>query len=460
MQYAISPGDEVRQATFRSFHFRFAVLVTLIMFFDGYDLFNAAYVIPLILRSWRPSHEMIGVMLSSGLVGLSIGSLLQGPLSDRFGRRKTLLLALWLLTATTLVLATLVHGPWSFALARLAMGAALGMVTPLVLTSVNEWAPARYANTFATWLFQLGFSLGGISAGLFGLLLTPHFGWRSLYVVGGLSLPVALLATWAFPESVQYLMQKGRLDAVREALCKLRPERAERYRAAELISSHHARRVGSFRELLAPRYRRATLVVWIVGFFSLFCIQGLTGWLPTLVVSSGKAVSSALEYGTIVMIASTFGGIGMGWTADRMRSRIGAMSVGYVLAAFSMLGVGIALRAQWSGITLVVAAAGFFIFGAQAVLNNYEAMSYHAEVRGTAMGMAFGISRVGGMLGPIAVGTVTSLLPGSLPIFGLFCVALLLAALLIQLGPQEIGTGDAFLSAPQGGASKGAQSAL
>ena len=435
MQNTISPRDEVGQAPFRSFHLRFAVLVTMVMFFDGYDLFNAAYVIPLIRKSWHPSHAVIGMMLSSGLVGLSIGSLLQGPLSDRFGRRKTLLLALWLLTATTLILATLVHGPQSFALARLAMGTALGMVTPLILTSVNEWAPARYANTFATWLFQLGFSLGGISAGVFGLLLTPHYGWRSLYAVGGLSLPVALLATWAFPESVQYLVQKGRLAEVREVLSRLRPDRAALYRGAEFVSSHRARSFGSFKELLAPRYRRATLVNWIVGFFSLFCIQGLTGWLPTLVVSSGQAVSSAFAYGTIVMIASTFGGIGMGWTADRMGSRIRATSFGYVLAALAMLGVGVALKSYWAG--LLVAAAGFFIFGAQAVLNNYQAMSYHAEVRGTGMGMAVGINRIGGMLGPVVVGGVATLLPGSLPIFGLFCIALLLAAGLIHLGPRE-----------------------
>ena len=447
MQNAISPREEVRQAAFRGFHLRFAVLVTLVMFFDGYDLFNAAYVIPLIRKSWEPSHAMIGMMLSSGLVGLSMGSLLQGPLSDRLGRRRTLLLALWLLTATTGVLATLVHGPESFALARLAMGTALGMVTPLILTSVNEWAPARYANTFATWLFQLGFSLGGISAGVFGLLLTPHFGWRSLYAVGGLSLPVALLATWAFPESVQYLMQKGRLDEVRDVLCRLRPERVRLYRVAELVSSHHARSFGSFKELLAPQYRRATLVNWIVGFFSLFCIQGLTGWLPTLVVSSGQAVSSAFAYGTIVMIASTFGGIGMGWMADRLRSRIRAMSVGYVLAALSMICVGVALKSYWAG--ALVAAAGFFIFGAQAVLNNYQAMSYHAEVRGTGMGMAVGVNRIGGMLGPVVVGAVASLLPGSLPIFGLFCIALLLAALLIHLGPRETDAGEQAQGVPQ-----------
>jgi len=112
-----------------------------------------------------------------------------------------------------------------------------------------------------------------------------------------------------------------------------------------------------------------------------------------------------------------------------------------------MICVGVALKSYWAG--ALVAAAGFFIFGAQAVLNNYQAMSYHAEVRGTGMGMAVGVNRIGGMLGPVVVGAVASLLPGSLPIFGLFCIALLLAALLIHLGPRETDAGEQAQGVPQ-----------
>jgi AAHS family benzoate transporter-like MFS transporter/AAHS family 4-hydroxybenzoate transporter-like MFS transporter len=62
------------------------------------------------------------------------------------------------------------------------------------------------------------------------------------------------------------------------------------------------------------------------------------------------------------------------------------------------------------------------------------------------MGMAVGVNRMGGVLGPMVVGGVATVLPGSLPIFGVFCVALLLAALLIHLGPREITAVDV----PQG----------
>ncbi len=436
MTTTITAREEIAQARFGEFHFKFAVLLTAIMFFDGYDLFNAAYVIPLVRKTWQPSPGMIGFMLSSGIIGLSIGSVLQGLLSDRFGRRRIMLVALWMLTISSALLATVVHGPLPFAVFRLIMGTALGMVTPLALTCINEWAPAKHANTFATWVFQLGFSAGGIFAGIAGLSLTARYGWESLYYVGALSFIVVIAATLWLPESIQYLMLRGRETEVRALLSKLRPERAALYRDAAFAPMHKPAKIGSIAELLSPLYRRNTIVHWGVGFLSLFCIHGLTGWLPSLVVASGGGVSSAFAYGTLVMLASVFGGIGMGWLADKLRSRIRAMIIGYALASVSMVSVGIALGNLWA--PPFVAALGFFIFGAQAVLNNYQVMCYRTEVRGTGMGVAVGLNRVGGIMGPMIVGLVASYAPGTGYTFGIFAVALALAAAIISLGKPEI----------------------
>lgn len=433
----INVREELAHARLGGFHLRFAALVAFIMLFDGYDLFNAAYVIPLVRHQWQPSAAMIGVMLSSGIVGLSIGSVLQGLLADRIGRRKVMLGALWTLTLASGLLATVVHSAVSFALARLLLGTALGMVTPLALTCINEWAPRRNANTFATWVFQFGFSSGGILAGVAGITLTPHDGWQSLYFVGVLSAFVALAATKWLPESAQYLALRGRTDDVLALLTAARPDRADAYRGAQILPMHFASRSGSIRDLLSKEYRHNTIVHWIAGALSLFAIHGLTGWLPSLVVSNGQGVSSAFAYGTLVMIASVFGGIGLGWFADRLGSRIRAMMMGYALAAVAMACLSATLGKP--GAIVLVAAAGFFLFGAQAVLNNYQAMSYRTEIRGTGMGVAVGLNRVGGMLGPVVVGLVATLNPDPFYTFAVFAGALVLAAAVIALGRVEIG---------------------
>ena len=436
MATLIDVREELAQARVGTFHLRFAVLVAFIMFFDGYDLFNAAYVIPLIRKLWQPSPSMIGIMLSSGIVGLSIGSVLQGLLADRIGRRKVMLIALWTLTLASGLLATVVDSALGFAVVRLVLGTALGMVTPLALICINEWAPRRNANTFATWVFQFGFSAGGIFAGIAGMTLTPRFGWQSLYFVGVLSAAVAAAAMKWLPESAQYLTLRGRDEEVLAMLCKVRPEQAHIYRQARIRPMHKASRAGAIGELLSPLYRRNTIVHWIAGALSLFCIHGLTGWLPSLVVAKGQAVSSAFAYGTLVMIASVFGGISMGWLADRLRSRIRAMISGFAMAAVFMGSLATTLGKPEA--IVLIAATGFFVFGAQAVLNNYQAMTYRTEVRGTGMGVAVGLNRVGGILGPVIVGVVASINPDPFYTFAVFAGSLVLAALVISLGRVEI----------------------
>jgi MFS family permease len=310
------------------------------------------------------------------------------------------------------------------------------MVTPLALTCINEWAPRRNANTFATWVFQLGFSAGGILAGIVGLTVTPQFGWQSLYFVGVLSAVVALAAMKWLPESAQYLTLRGRMDEVLALLSAARPDRADAYRDAHVLPMHAVSHRGSIRDLLSDEYRRNTIVHWIAGALSLFCIHGLTGWLPTLVVNKGGGVSSAFGYGTLVMVASVFGGVSMGWIADRVQSRIRAMVIGYLAAGAFMAALAVLLGQPVA--VLLVAGAGFFIFGSQAVLNNYQAMCYRTEVRGTGMGVAVGLNRVGGMLGPVIVGIVASINPNALWTFALFTGALICAAGFISLGQTEI----------------------
>ncbi|MFL9879779.1 MFS transporter [Herbaspirillum rhizosphaerae] len=432
MKTMLNPLDEVGGAPIGRFHWTFGILIGFVMLFDGYDLFNAAYVIPLVAKTWKPDPTMVGIMLSSGIVGLSLGSVLQGLLADKFGRRKVLVAALFLLTICNVILALVVTSPWSFAFSRMALGTALGMITPLVITYINEWAPKKQSNTFTIWTFQVGFSLGGISAGIVGITLGQHFGWQSIYIVGSASLLVAIYGWLRLPESIQFLALRGEEEKIRKLLCKLRPDRTQIYRDAGFINAKAAEKRGSIKVLLSQKYRRATLINWVSGFLSLFCIHGLTGWLPSMVIQRGEAVSSAFAYGSLIMVASLFGGMSSGWFADKVHSRIKAMVVWYAAAAVAM--AFLAMFSERYMMIFFVAAAGFFVFGAQAVLNNFQVMSYPTEVRGTGMGIAVGVNRLGGIMGPFLIGVLHTINSDPSTTFIGLGVALLLAALSVSLG--------------------------
>lgn len=417
--------EEIEGAAIGPFHWKLGALIGTIMFFDGYELFNAAYVIPIILKSWRPSPSEIGMMLSSGIVGLSLGSILQGLLADRFGRRRVMLWALYGMGIASLLLAAAANSPLQFAAFRLCLGTALGMITPLTISYVNEWAPKRTANLYAIWVFQLGFSLGGIAAGAAGAMLAPALGWQAIYLAGAVSIVVAVAAQWWLPESAQYLAARQDFVRIGAILAKVRPERGHLYPGASFTTPARSTPPGSLSVVLRQPFRSRTLVVWVAGALSLFCIHGLTGWLPTLLVERGEALSSAATYGALVMSASLFGGLGSGWLADRTGSRVVAMVAWYGMAALAMVALG---HAQGTlAMMTLVAAAGFFVFGGQSVLNNYIAMIYPTEVRSTGVGLAVSINRVGGVLGPVVIGLVKSANPDPVFTFYVLALAMLLA---------------------------------
>lgn len=418
--------EEIEGAGIGPFHWKLGLLVGLIMFFDGYELFNAAYAIPLILKSWHPAPAQIGMMLSSGIVGLSVGSVLQGVLADRVGRRRVMLWALYGMGLASLALAAIAGNPLEFAGLRLCLGTALGMITPLTISYINEWAPRRTANVYTIWVFQFGFSVGGIMAGFAGAFLATAHGWQAIYYAGAVSILVAVAAQRWLPESAQFMAARGDVDGVRRVLSRLRPARSDAYRHAAFTTAA-ARRAAPVRILLQAPYRTRTIVAWLSGALSLFCVHGLTGWLPTLLVQRGEAMSSAATYGALVMSAALFGGIGSGWLADRAGSRIVAMVAWWSLAALTMLALG---HAHGTAMMMVlVAAAGFFVFGGQSVQNNYIAMIYPTEVRSTGVGVAVGINRIGGVLGPVVIGLVKSIDPDPTLTFYVLAGALVLACL-------------------------------
>ncbi|MFP3590229.1 MFS transporter, partial [Paraburkholderia sp. SIMBA_055] len=72
---------------------------------------------------------------------------------------------------------------------------------PLAITYINEIAPKRSSNVFTSLFFSLGWVSGSSSAGLIAAWLTPHYGWQSLYYVGGVALVFALAIQLWLPES-------------------------------------------------------------------------------------------------------------------------------------------------------------------------------------------------------------------------------------------------------------------
>lgn len=413
----IDVREEIANAPIGGYHRFLALLIGLVVFFDGYDTFNPAYVIHYVAKPWRLSPSQAGFLVSSGLIGFMIGSLLQGKFSDRYGRRATLLTALWIVTIFSFLTAALGRSFLSFCGLRLLTGLGMGALLPLGVTYVNEYAPRRLANTFSMWGWALGWAAGGIVAAAIGIYLTPMFGWQALYYSASLSVVLVLVCHATLPESLQFSAMRGDWRGIAETLGRLNPSRAARYSAPgeKFIFPEPSDRPASVSLLLSPRYRRTTLSVWCSAFFILFGIWGLSGWVPTAMMQRGEGFATSFSFGALIQAMAFVGSLLCGYLADRGGRDREAMAAWWLGGAIS---VGILVVANIHALNIIcVGAAGFCILGGQNVLNNFTAASYDTEVRGTAVGMMLGVGRAGGILGPFITGLLQQYTPGTAGLF-------------------------------------------
>ena len=431
----IDGNEELAEARLGPLHLQLGALMALLTFFDGYDTFNPAYVIHYVMRPWHLQPSQAGLLVSSGLFGFLIGALAQGPVADRLGRRGTLIGGVWIASLFTLATPLLGNSFGSFCLLRVLTGLGLGVLLPLATTYINELAPRRVANRFSIWGVGLGWALGGTAAGLVGVFLTPGHGWQVLYWVGALSIPLALVLQWLLPESIRFLIVRGRMEEARALLSRLRPERAALYRDAVFRQPAASSAPGSLSVLLSPRYRRTSLTIWLAAFLSLFCIFGLTGWIPTVMIRRGESFGVSFGFGALLQIMSFVGGLCCGYVADRRGSNRVALAIWWTLGGATMLFLFYAHShlANVIGIT----GAGFLVIGPQFVLNNFTAQSYETQLRASAVGTELGMGRVGAILGPFVIGLLQQVFHGPGAVFIAIACAALTAGVAILLLARE-----------------------
>ena len=425
----IDVGKELADARVGRLHKWLGVMIACLTLFDGYDTFNPAYVIHYVAGPWGLTQGQSGFLVSSGLIGFLVGAAGHGVVADRVGRRVTLLAGLWISSVFTLATPIFGHSFASFCALRVLTGIGLGVLLPLATTYVNELAPHRVANTFSLWGVAFGWALGGTAAGLVGVYLTPLFGWEVLYWLGALSIVLTVLLHRFLPESVKFLALKGRTEEIRAVLSRLRPERAEVYRTAQLAMPAAAAARNPVSALLAPGLRRTTLTIWLAAFLSLFCIFGLTGWIPTVMMKRGETFAASFGFGALMQIMSFVGGLVCAHLADRRGSSRGLLATWWALGGLSVLAL-----VSFNGHAVNVfctAAAGFFVIGAQFVLNNFTAGSYDTPMRATAVGMELSVGRIGAILGPFVAGSLQQIYGGPIAMFVVIGTASIVAGMAI-----------------------------
>lgn len=382
---------------FRRRVFTYCLLISVV---DGFDVQALAFVAPVLTREWGLGRLEMAQLLTAGLVGLLLGNVLLGRLSDRIGRRPVLLYSVVGFGVASLATA-FATSPMELLLARLATGVGLGGAIVAALALTAEYAPDRSRATLVTAMF-VGFPLGGSVGGLLATPLITTFGWQAVFVAGGV-LPLLLIAAiWRqVPESPQYALVSNAAPAEVGALvARLDPDyRFEPGDRFELRES--AVKSAGVAELFSPARLPGTLLIWSVCFANLLVLYLLVNWLPSLVHESGRS----LRVANLVAVVFNLGGVLGGLALSRMVDRLGAFRV--LPFAYAMAAVAVVLLARADAVALVFGlafVAGAGIIGSQFCVNALASAFYPTAVRSTGVGWALGFGRVGALSGPLIGG--------------------------------------------------------
>ncbi|MEA5455592.1 MFS transporter [Sinomonas sp. JGH33] len=384
------------------------VLCTLLNAVDGFDVLAMAFTSARVSKDFGLNGSQLGLLLSAGLVGMALGSLLIGPIADRTGRRPMLLVSVGTSAAGMLLSATAV-GAVPLGLWRVVTGLGVGGILACTNVLVSEFSSKR-SRSLAISIVTAGYGVGATLGGGAAVWLQAQFGWHSVFLGGGLVTLVLLALTFGFaPESVDFLVTRrprgheAKLERLARRLRLADGAVAEESPTTTPLASGAPPRNPLVR-LFDVANRRTTLVVWLAFFAVMFGFYFVNSWTPKLLVTAGMTESQGVVGGLTLTLGGTVGSVLFGAFAARWASRsvmiwftvLGALATAVFISAAGILALAFSV-----GVVL-----GALINGCIAGLYVITPSVYPTAIRSTGVGWGIGIGRAGAILAPTATGAL------------------------------------------------------
>ena len=416
------------------FHYKLLLVTGLGWLFDSMDTGLIAFILPVLAKEWGLAPGQMGLIGSIGLIGMALGAVISGTVADRIGRKKVFTITV-LLYSIASAFCALSWNYQSLLVFRFLVGFGLGGELPVAATLVSEYAPSRVRGRFIV-LLESFWGLGWIAAACIAYFFIPVYGWRMAFLIGALPALYVCLIRLHMPESVRYLLTRGRVDEARQIVLSL--EKQLHVPSALFTGETEPVPVvakASFRELWKKPFMSRTIMLWLVWFGINFSYYGIFMWLPSLVFQQGFTVVKTFEYVLIMTLAQLPGYYCAAWLVDKIGRK-------YTLSAF-LLFSGVAsyfFGHASTAATLMMwgSVMSFFNLGAWGVLYTYTPEQYPTAIRALGSGWAAGFGRFGGMAAPMMVGALLDRSFGFASVFYMFALVFAaVAVIVLSLGVES-----------------------
>lgn len=402
------------------------VICFLVVAADGFDVASVGYVAPLLKAQWALSPAQLGPIFGSGLFGLAVGSFFFGPLADRIGRKRVIAVSMLLFGVGSLACAYAPSPLWLIVL-RFATGMGLGGAMPNAITLSSEFSPPRNRALLVTLMFS-GFTIGLALGGAVAAMLIPSFGWKGVFLFGGI-FPLCLLpVVWFWlPESLRFMADKPRFaEEARRVLQRLGSHAdmpVDEASAADPRTG--AAPQSAIATLFSSHYRAGTLLLWLTFFCTLWVYYQVSSWLPTVITDAGIDAAHAATVGAMLPLGGTIGALINARLMDRMNPFF-VLAGSYAVAAISIGLIGVAIQ-EPTWVYVAVFMAGLGLSGAQTGANVLAAGFYTTAARATGVSWALGVGRIGSILGAMTGGLLLGAVHSVGLAFAIFAVPAVVA---------------------------------
>ncbi|EEK47700.1 MFS transporter [Bacillus cereus ATCC 10876] len=371
--------------------------------FDAMDVGMLSFVMVALQKDWGLSTQEMGWIGSINSIGMAVGALIFGILSDKIGRKSVFIITLLLfsigsgLTALTTTLAM-------FLVLRFLIGMGLGGELPVASTLVSESVEAHERGKIVV-LLESFWAGGWLIAALISYFVIPKYGWEVAMVLSAVPALYALYLRWNLSDSPRFQKVEKRPSVIE-----------------------------NIKSVWSGEYRKATIMLWILWFCVVFSYYGMFLWLPSVMVLKGFSLIKSFQYVLIMTLAQLPGYFTAAWFIERLGRK-------FVLVTYL---IGTACSAYLFGVAdsltvLIVAGMllSFFNLGAWGALYAYTPEQYPTVIRGTGAGMAAAFGRIGGILGPLLVGYLVASEASLSLIFTIFCGSILIGVFAVIILGQE-----------------------
>ncbi|WP_045432137.1 MFS transporter [Acinetobacter calcoaceticus] len=406
------------------------ILCVFLIIVDGFDVMVMAFTAASVSKEWGLTGSQLGGLLSAGLVGMAMGSIFLAPWADKKGRRPLILCCL-MISGVGMILSALVQSALQLGILRFITGLGIGGILASSNVLASEYASNRW-RSLAVSLQSTGYAIGATIGGVIAVILINKFGWRSVFLTGGITTLVMLIVTYfSLPESLEYLLIKQpakALEEINQLTQKLDlPQISILPSKATIAQSAKAGVAKLFSNGLAI----PTICLWLSFFLVMFGFYFVMSWTPKILSSSGMTTEQGVTVGILLSAGGIIGSALVGLISAKIRIfYVQALFLGLTAISILLLvnSVSILTFALIFGLCL-----GVLVNGCVAGLYAMSPTIYDAEVRTTGVGFAIGFGRTGAILSPLVAGSFLDAGIPALSLYSYYACAFVLAIVVVLL---------------------------